>query len=140
METRRIRRLARRRRRRTALLAASVVVIGIGVGMSLPHDHTATIVLLVASVACLVLVGGRDESVAPLHGLRRVVRLPLRAAIGATLASFRARLGGSLRAVGAKLRPEPPPLVLDEPDEESAAWWGVPPASRPDRRADAGAA
>jgi hypothetical protein len=130
METRRIRRLERRRVRRIAALCVSIAVIGVAVGMTLPQSTTVSVVLLGAAAGCLVILVVRGEAMAPLHGLRRVVRLPMRRAIAATTESLWRRLLGSLRAL-ARLRPQPTPLVLDELDDESREWWGVQPVTPP---------
>jgi len=124
METRRILRLERRRAHRTAVLAVVCALLGVGVGMVLPRSTAASVALLAIAAACLVVVAFHAESFAPLHGLHRVVRLPLLRAISATFASFRARVIGSLRALP-RLRPSSSsPIVLDELDEDAAAWWG----------------
>jgi hypothetical protein len=130
METRRIRRLERRRLRRIVALCLSIAVIGVAVGMTLPQSTTASVVLLGAAVGCLVVLVVRGDAMAPLHGLRRVVRLPLRRSISATMESVWRRVVGSLRA-WARLRPHPTPLLLDEPDDESPEWWGITPMAPP---------
>jgi hypothetical protein len=130
METRRIRRQERRRAHRIAGLAVSVAVLCVAIGMSLPHSTTASVLLFVAAGGCLVIVVMRDEARAPLHGLHRVVRLPLFAAVSATLASFWSRLTGSVQAVVGQ-RMQPTPIVLDEPDDEAEAWWGRTAAAPP---------
>jgi hypothetical protein len=130
METRRILRLERRRAHRTALLAVMCAVLGLAIGMMLPSSTTASVVLLAVAVACLAAVVLHAESFAPLHGLHRVVRLPFLRSISATFASFRARVVGSLRALR-HLRPSPSPIVLDELDEDAAAWWGATAAPPP---------
>src|SRR5690349_18406773 len=123
METRRIRRQERRRAHRIAGLAVSVAVLCVAIGMSLPHSATASVLLFVAAGGCLVIVLLSDEARAPLHGLHRVVRLPLVTAVSATLASFWSRLTGSVRAVVGQ-RMQPTSIALDEPDDEAEAWWG----------------
>ena len=133
METRRIRRQERRRARRIAGLAVSVAVLCVAVGMSLPHSTTASVLLFLAAGGCIVIVVMRDESRAPLHGLHRVVRLPLLAALSATLASFWSRITGSAHALVGR-RMQPTPIVLDEPDDEAEARWG-PTAAAPPRLA-----
>jgi hypothetical protein len=134
METRRIRRLERRRARRIAALAISVAVLCVAIGMSLPHSTTASVLLFVAAGGCLLIVLLRDETRAPLHGLHRVVRLPLFTAVSATAASFWSRITGSLQATVGR-RMQPTPIPLDEPDEEADEWWGpaaaVPPPLEP---------
>jgi len=132
METRRIRRLERRRTHRTVVLAASATVLGVAVGMSLPQSTTVALVLLACAACSSVVVAARADSRAPLHGLRRAVRLPMRTTISATLESFRSRLVGTLRSVVPR-RPAPTPAALDEaddepddePDDEAVAWWGT---------------
>ena len=116
-------------------------VLGVSIGMMLPRSTIASVVLLGTAAACLLAVALHAESFAPLHGLRRVVRLPLLRSISATFASFTARVVGSLRALW-HLRPAPSPIVLDELDEDAAAWWGptaaLPPAAlRPAKSAAA---
>jgi hypothetical protein len=106
------------------VLVAAVAAIGIAVGMALPHNTPASIALLALATACVV-VAVRDESVAPLHGLHRVVRLPWRRSLSATAASFAARVAGSARALVTRRRP-PTAIVLDEPDDEAESWWGAP--------------
>lgn len=91
--------------------------------MSLPHSATASVLLFAAAGGCIVIVLMRDEARAPLHGLHRVVRLPARAACSASLASFWSRITGSVHAVVGR-RMQPTPMVLDEADDESEAWWG----------------
>ena len=130
METRRIRRQERRRAHRIAGLAVSVAVLCVAIGMSLPDSTTASVLLFVAAGGCLLIVVMRDEARAPLHGLHRVVRLPLFVATSATLASFWSRLSGSARAVVGE-RMQPTPIVLDEPDDEAEAWWGPTAATPP---------
>jgi hypothetical protein len=124
METRRIRRHERRRIRRTAVMATSMAMIGVAAGNALPQSTTASLALLAAAVCCLALVAMRDPSRAPLHGLHRVVRLPLRTSLGAMVESFTSRLVGTLHAVFSG-RLQPTPLVLDEPDDEAEEWWGA---------------
>jgi hypothetical protein len=137
METRRIRRLERRRLRRTAVTATSVALVGVAIGMTLPHSTAASVAVLGVAAGCLVLVAARGDAVAPLHGLRRVVRLPFAPSVSASFESLRSRVAGSVGAV-VRLRPRPTPLVLDEPDDEADEWWGVrpiatvPPAAAPE--------
>lgn len=126
METRRIRRLERRRMRRIGAMVTSIAVIGVAVGMALPQSTTASAALVGAAAVCLVIVAVRGDSVAPLHGLHRIVRLPLATSVTATMASLRSRIVGSARAL-ARIRPRPTPLVLDEPDDDADSWWGVRP-------------
>jgi hypothetical protein len=123
METRRIRRQERRRMYRTGLLGCSVAVLGVALGMMLPHNRIVFFALLGVAAICVVIVIARDETHAPLHGLHRVVRLPLRRSVATTGASLRSRAAGSARAVLGSRR-TPAPIVLDEPDDEAAAWWG----------------
>jgi hypothetical protein len=122
METRRIRRQERRRVYRTGLLAFSVAVLGVALGMMLPENRAAFFALLGVAACCVVVVIVRDERRAPLHGLHQVVRLPFRTSVTTTCASFASRIAGSIRGVFGPRRPAP--IVLDEPDEEAAAWWG----------------
>jgi hypothetical protein len=124
METRRIRRRERQRARRIAGLAISVGLLCVALGMALPHNATASVLLFAAAAGCLVVLVMRDERRAPLHGLRRVVRLPLFRSVGATAASFRARTAGTFRAV-VRQRFQPTPIALDEADDEAEAWWGA---------------
>jgi hypothetical protein len=123
METRRIRRLERRRTYRIVALAMSMAVMCVAIGMALPGSTTTSLVLFALAVCCLGVLAARDDSIAPLHGLHDVVRLPFGTALSASLESFRSRVAGSLRAL-ARYRPRPTPIVLDEADEEAAAWWG----------------
>jgi hypothetical protein len=96
--------------------------------MALPRSAPASIALFVLATCCLVMLALCHESVAPLHGLHRVVRLPLRRSLAATLASFASRVVGTVHAL-VPHRHELTPIVLDEPDEDAAEWWGpsVPP-------------
>ncbi len=124
METRRILRLQRRRTHRTAVLAVLCAALGVGVGLLLPRSTAASVVLLASAAVCLAALALHAESFAPLHGLHRVVRLPFLRSISATFASFGARVVGSLRGLS-RLRPSSSsPIVLDELDEDAAAWWG----------------
>src|SRR6476619_3327179 len=132
METRRIRRLARRRVYRNVALACSLAALGLALGMALPRNTIGSLLVFVAAASCALVVVMRDGALAPTHGLRRVIRLPFPTSMSATLESFRSRLVGTLRAVVAR-PPEPVVLVLDEPDEEAEAWWG----SRSPETADA---
>ena len=141
METRRIRRQERRRAHRTGLLVCSVAVLGVALGMMLPENRIAFFALLGVAALCVLIVIVRDERRAPLHGLHQVVRLPLRASATTTLASYGSRVAGSAgRFFGTR---EPTLIVLDESDDEAAAWWGptvvaaplpvpVPPAEAPE--------
>jgi hypothetical protein len=123
METRRIRRLARRRVYRNVALACSLAALGLALGMALPRSTIGSLLVFVAAASCALIVVLRDGTLAPIHGLHRVIRLPLRTSLSATLESFWSRLVGTLRAV-VKRTPKPVALVLDEPDEEAEAWWG----------------
>jgi hypothetical protein len=123
METRRIRRRERRRTYRIAGLATSVAVACVALGMWLPRNRTASVLLFAAAGCCLVVLVLLDDARAPLHGIRQVVRLPLRRSLSATFESFWSRLTGTLRASVLR-RMEPTPIVLDEADDEAAAWWG----------------
>jgi hypothetical protein len=123
METRRIRRLARRRTYRTVVLASSLAALGCALGLALPRSTLASGLLFVAASCCAAIVVMRDDSRAPTHGLHRAVRLPVRASMSATLESFRSRLVGTLRALLPRGR-SPAALALDEPDDEAEAWWG----------------
>jgi hypothetical protein len=123
METRRIRRRERQRAHRIAGLAVSVGVLCVAIGMSLPHSATASVLLFTAAACCLLILVMRDETRAPLHGLRRVVRLPMLRSLAVTFASFGARVAGTFQSVVGR-RFEPTPIVLDEDDDEAEAWWG----------------
>ncbi len=123
METRRIRRLARRRVYRTVALAASLAAFGFALGMALPRNALASGLAFVAAMCCVLVVVMRDDSIAPIHGLHRVIRLPLRQSVSATLDSFWSRIVGTARAVFTRT-PRPAAVALDEPDDESEAWWG----------------
>jgi hypothetical protein len=123
METRRIRRRERQRAHRIAGLAASVGVLCVAIGMSLPHSTTASVLLFAAAAGCLAVFVMRDETRAPLHGVGRVVRLPLFRSIAVTCASFGARVSGTFQALVGR-RFQPTPIVLDEDDDEAEAWWG----------------
>jgi hypothetical protein len=111
-------------------MVASMTMIGVAVGTALPQSTTASLALLAAAVCCLFLVLLRDPSRAPLHGLHRVVRLPLRTSVVVMAESFTARLVGTLRAVFSRRTPLTP-LVLDEPDDEAEEWWGATAAPAP---------
>jgi hypothetical protein len=132
METRRIRRLARRRVYRNVALACSLAALGLALGMALPRSTTGSLLVFVAAACCALIVVMRDGALAPTHGLHRVLRLPLRTSVSATLESFWSRVVGTLGAVMART-PKPVALALDEPDEEAEAWWG----HRSDEMADA---
>lgn len=123
METRRIRRLARRRVYRTIALAASLAAFGFALGMALPQSTLVSGLTFVAALCCVLVVVMRSESVAPIHGLRRPVRLPFHRSVSATLESFWSRIVGTVRDVFTRT-PRPVALALDEPDDEAAAWWG----------------
>jgi hypothetical protein len=128
METRRIRRLERRRVHRTLVLATSLAAAGVALGLALPRSLIGAMAIFVLAACGALVVAWRDDSLAPLHGLHHVVRLPLSRSVSATLASFSSRVAGTLRAVHAR-RPASAPLLLDEPDDDALAWWG--PASPP---------
>jgi len=119
--------------RRTAFIAMSMAMIGIAVGTALPQSITASVALLVAAACCLAIVLMRDPFRAPLHGLHWVVRLPLRTSVAVMVESFRSRLVGTLRAA-LRPRPQPTPIVLDEPDDEAEEWWGATAAPAPPAR------
>ena len=123
METRRIRRLERRRTHRIAALATSVAVACVALGMWLPRNRTASVLLFAAAGCCLVVLLLLDDARAPLHGIRRVVRLPLRRSLAVSFESFWSRLTGTVRASLLR-RMEPTPSVLAEADDEAAAGWG----------------
>jgi hypothetical protein len=129
METRRIRRHARRHVYRTVALAISLAAFGLALGMALPRSTVASILIFAAAACCSAVVVAHDDAVAPLHGLHRVIRLPLRSSVSATFESMSSRVVGTLRGFVA-LRPEPTPLVIDEPDDEADEWWGT--AARPE--------
>jgi len=131
METRRIRRLARRRVQRTALLASSLAALGLALGMALPHSTLAAVLVFVAASACAVTVVLHDDARAPSHGLHHVIRLPVRTSVSATLESFWSRVAGSARALFVRA-PKPVALALDEPDDEAEAWWGPRPTELSD--------
>jgi hypothetical protein len=126
METRRIRRRERQRAHRIAGLAVSVGMLCVAIGMALPHNRTASVLLFAAAGCCLVVLVMSDETRAPLHGLRTVVRLPAWRSLAVTVASLRARLAGTFHAVVGR-RFQPTPMVLDEEDDEADAWWGTQP-------------
>lgn len=136
METRRIRRLERRRLHRTIALAAAIATSGVAIGMTLPSNAPASIALFTAAVACVAIVATRAEAVAPMHGLHRVVRLPFRRSLATTVASFAARVVGSVHALLPR-RLELTPIVLDEADDEAEAWWGASSAPTPAAVVDA---
>ncbi len=123
MATRRMRRLERRRVHRTTGIATLAAVLGIAVGLALPQSTTAAFVLVLCVASCMAVVTIRGTEHAPMHGLHQVVRPPLRASLSITLESIWSRAVGSAHAI-ARIRPHPVPLVLDEADDESAAWWG----------------
>ncbi len=124
METRRIRRDERRRTRRNALVGASVAVIGIAVGTALPRSPAASVALLGAAACCLAVLAISNPAVAPLHGLHRVVRLPLRVSVAVSLESLASRCIGTAHAIVGR-RAGPTPIVLDEPDDDAEEWWGA---------------
>jgi hypothetical protein len=124
METRRIRRRERQRAHRIAALAVSVGVLCVAIGMALPHSVTASMLLFAAAACCLVVLVLRDETRAPLHGLRRVVRLPVWRSLAVTSASFGARVVGTFHAAVGR-RFQPTPIAADEDDDEAEAWWGA---------------
>ncbi|HEY3669897.1 MAG TPA: hypothetical protein VGN51_03105 [Acidimicrobiia bacterium] len=115
---------------RTAVTTTLFALMGVGVGLVLPRSTTASVVLLAGAAACLALVALHAESLAPLHGLHRVVRLPFLRSIALTCVSFTSRAVGSVRAL-VRVGPQPTPLVLDEPDDEAEAWWGATSAPAP---------
>jgi hypothetical protein len=131
METRRIRRLERRRTRRVALAIIALAGLGLAVGLALPRNQFASALLSGVAIAVLVVIALRDDAIAPTHGLRHVVRLPVQSAVSATLESFWSRFVGTIRAraralVGALPRSTPVPLELDDAlDDEAEAWWGT---------------
>ena len=85
IETRRIRRLARRRMYRNVALACSLAALGLALGMALPRSTLGSLLVFVAAASCALVVVIRDETLAPTHGLHRVIRLPLRTSVSATL-------------------------------------------------------
>ena len=111
-------------------MATSLAITGVAIGTALPQSTTASLVLLAAAACCLVIVTVRDPSLAPLHGLHRVVRLPLRRSVAVAVESLTSRLVGTLRAAFSR-RPKPTPILLDEPDEEADEWWGATAAPTP---------
>src|SRR5690348_15970066 len=113
METRRIRRHARRHMYRTVALAASLAALGLALGMALPRSMLASVVILVVAVCCAAIVVMSEDAVASTHGLRRVIRFPLRTRVSATLESFWSRVTGTVGAVFAR-SPKPVVLELDE--------------------------
>lgn len=104
-------------------MATSIAVLGVAVGTALPQSTTVSLLLLTASAGCLAIVVLRDPSLAPLHGLHHVVRLPLLTSAAATVESFRSRLAGTLRTLVGRAAPSP--VVLDEPDDDAERWWGI---------------
>jgi hypothetical protein len=108
---------------RNVALACSLAALGLALGMALPRSTTGSLLVFVAAASCALIVVMRDDALAPTHGLRRVIRLPLRRSVSATLESFWSRVVGTVRAVVAR-RPKPVALVLDEADEDAEAWWG----------------
>src|SRR5437764_3823114 len=99
METRRIRRLERRRTRRVALTVIALAGLGMALGLALPRNPLASALLSSAAVAVLVVIALRRDAVAPTHGLRHVVRLPVQSAVSATLESLRSRFVGTIRVL-----------------------------------------
>jgi hypothetical protein len=104
METRRIRRLERRRRLHVFAVVASVAALGLGTGLALPRHVAAAAALVTAAVVALVVLWARAEARAPSHGLTHVVRLPMSAAVGASIQSLWSRVAGTARAIGARTR------------------------------------
>src|SRR5438552_18106452 len=96
METRRIRRLERRRTRRVALTIIALAGLGLAIGLALPRNTLASALLSSMAIAVLVMIALRGDEFAPTHGLRHVVRLPMRSAVSATLESFWSRFVGAV--------------------------------------------
>ena len=59
METRRTRRIHHRNMRHIALFALSIGIVGLAVGLSLPHNATASLLLLVVATVILATTGLR---------------------------------------------------------------------------------
>ena len=132
METRRIRRLERRRTRRIALAIISLAGLSMAIGLALPRNTFASVLLSSAAIAVLLVIVVRGDAVAPTHGLRHVVRLPMQSAASATLESLWSRFTGTVRALSrafVRTLPRSTPVPLDpneELDDEAGAWWGSP--------------
>ena len=109
---------------RNVALAGSLAALGLALGMALPRSTLGSLLVFVAAASCALVVVMRDETLAPTHGLHRVIRLPLRTSVSATLESFWSRVVGTVHAVVVTRAPKPVALALDEPDEEAEAWWG----------------
>jgi hypothetical protein len=103
METRRIRRLKQRHLRRVVLVMASVGAVGLGIGLALPRSTMASVLLLAAAVSSLATIGARADSLAPGHGLNRVVRLSPSSAISTAFDSFRSRIAGTAHTIRERL-------------------------------------
>jgi hypothetical protein len=99
METRRIRRLKQRHLRRVVLVMTSVGAVGLGVGLALPRSTTASVLLLAVAVSSLATIGARADSLAPGHGLNRVVRLSPTSAVSTAFDSFRSRIVGTVHII-----------------------------------------
>jgi hypothetical protein len=97
--------------------------IGVAVGLTLPRSATASALVLAVAVPSLAILVLGAESLAPMHGLHRVVRLPLRSAVSATLESYWSRVAGSARGIwgrtsGVASTPR------EDLDDDAVAWWG----------------
>jgi hypothetical protein len=125
METRRIRRLERRRSQRIIATAVALGAVGVAVGLALPRNPTASALTLVLAVGALAAIALRADSAAPSHGLRHVVRLPIRSAVSASVASLSSRVVGTFRVIW---RSTPSAVPDAKPDSDAQAWW----ATRPD--------
>jgi hypothetical protein len=123
METRRIRRLERQRSRRVILGSIALAAIGVAVGLTLPRSTAVSALILAVALPGLASIAVRTESFAPMHGLHRVVRLPVRSAVSATLESWWSRVVGTIRAIWSRTH-----RVASVPreDDEAQAWWGSP--------------
>jgi hypothetical protein len=99
METRRIRRLERRRSRHAAAVTVAVGAIGVAVGLMFPRNDAASALILAVAFPILATTALRAGSFTCMHGLRRVVRLPMRSAISATLESYWSRVVGTTHSM-----------------------------------------
>jgi hypothetical protein len=107
METRRIRRLKQRHLRRVLVVMTSIGALGLGVGLALPRSTVGSELLLAVALVSLATIGLRAESLAPSHGLNRVVRLSAPSAISTALDSFRSKMVGTANAIRHRALPPP---------------------------------
>ena len=121
METRRIRRLERRRSQRIIATTVALGAVGVAVGLALPRNPTASTLTLVLAVGALAAIALRADSAAPSHGLRHVVRLPIRSAVAASVASLSSRVVGTLRVMW---RTTPSAVPDAEPHQRCAGLVG----------------